>query len=84
MRTTVTLDPDVARLVDAAMQRDRRTFKDTINDAIRRGISPTVARPASPFKLKAHKTQLAAGYDPVGFNRLADDIEDWAVVEKGR
>lgn len=41
MRTTVTLDVDVIRLVRQAMHQHQRTFKDVINDAIRRGLSPS-------------------------------------------
>jgi hypothetical protein len=84
MRTTVTLDPDVAQLIDDAMHRDRRTFKEILNDAIRRGLSPAAARPVTPFKVKAHKAQLVAGHDPQGFNRLADDLDDQAILEKAR
>jgi hypothetical protein len=82
MRTTVTLDPDVVRLIDDAMHRDRRAFKDVVNDAIRRGLSPAAARPAPPYKVKPHKAQLVAGFDPQGFNRLADDLDDQAILEK--
>lgn len=84
MRTTVTLDPDVARLIEDAMHRERRAFKDVLNEAIRRGLAPAAARPAAPFKVKAHRAQLVAGHDPQGFNRLADDLEDQAVLEKAR
>ncbi|MDQ3781534.1 MAG: ribbon-helix-helix domain-containing protein, partial [Actinomycetota bacterium] len=36
MRTTVTLDPDVARLVDDAVHGSRRSRKQVINDALRK------------------------------------------------
>jgi len=38
MRTTVTLDEDVERLLREAMHRSRRGFKETLNLAIRAGL----------------------------------------------
>ncbi len=45
MRTTLTLDPDVVALVRKAM-RPGRSFKEVVNDAIRRGLRPSSKRPA--------------------------------------
>lgn len=39
MRTTVTLDPDVAVKLKALARRRRASFKETLNDVIRRGLS---------------------------------------------
>ena len=38
LRTTVTLDPDVESLVNAAMRQKGLSFKEAINDAIRAGL----------------------------------------------
>ena len=38
MRTTVTLDPDVERLIRGAMQERGASFKETLNRAIRDGL----------------------------------------------
>jgi hypothetical protein len=40
MRTTVTLDPDVHTLLKEAAHRSGRSFKITLNDAIRAGLKP--------------------------------------------
>ena len=40
MRTTLTLDPDVARLVDEAVHRERRPMKHVVNEALRRALAP--------------------------------------------
>ena len=84
MRTTVTLDPDVARLIEDAIHSERKSFKDIVNDAIRRGLGPAPAPSASPYRVKPHKATLIAGHDPQGFNRLADELEDQALLEKAR
>lgn len=83
MRTTITLEPDVAKLVEDAMHRERRTFKAVLNDALRRGLAP--GRPTAadkPFKVVPHRAELLPGWDPAGFNRLADELEDEAVMQK--
>lgn len=38
MRTTLTLDPDVAALLKKAMASGDQSFKDVVNAAIRRGL----------------------------------------------
>lgn len=41
MRTTLTVDEDVAVALKRAAQASGRSFKDTVNEALRRGLSPT-------------------------------------------
>ena len=55
MRTTVTLDDDVAAAVKR-IQRDRnRTFKDVLNAALREGLAriEKPEPPGEPFELKS-------------------------------
>lgn len=83
MRTTVTLDADVQRLLKDAMHRSRTSFKQTINAAIRDGLRPKQVRAArSPFVVKARRLEMLPGLDPTGFNKLADDLEVEAVLRK--
>ena len=85
MRTTVTLDRDVERLLRDAMHRSKNGFKQTINAAIRAGLSQKTARAKSrPFVLKARPLGLRAGLDPAGFNKLADELEVDAFLQKSR
>lgn len=76
MRTTVTLDKDVERLLQDSMHRERRSFKATLNDAVRAGLG--VKRSAAvrrPFRVQARVMELRPGLDPAGFNRLVDDLD---------
>lgn len=85
MRTTVTLDKDVERMLRDAMHRSRTSFKQTLNTALRIGLGGTTAQPtAKPFHIKARPMGLRAGLDPAGLNRLADDLEVDAFLEKHR
>lgn len=85
MRTTVTLDPEVNRLIEEAMRRERKSFKQTINDAIRRGLAPERPRRRhKPYRVAVHHARLMPGIDRRAFNRLADKLEDEAVSGAGR
>ena len=78
MRTTLTLDDDVARLIDDAVHRERRPIKQVINDALRRGLAVPAPR-REPYRLMTHESELRPGLDLTGFNRLADELEDEAI-----
>jgi hypothetical protein len=83
MRTTVTLDKDVERMLREAMHRSRQTFKETLNAALRTGLSGRRARTKRVrFLVKARPMGLRAGVDPTSFNKLADDLEIDTVVRK--
>jgi hypothetical protein len=84
MRTTVTLDRDVERMLREAMHRSRGGFKQTLNAAIRAGLGQKATRARRPFVLRARPLGLRAGLDPAGFNKLADDLEVDAFLEKSR
>lgn len=76
MRTTVTLDRDVERMVREAMHRSRRSFKETLNAAIRSGLGGNKGAVKSrPFVVKAKAMRLRPGLDPASLNKLADDLE---------
>lgn len=84
MRTTLTLDPDVARLLEEEAHRQRKPFKQVVNEALRRGLAPRLRGRPAPYRVRPHKTRLRAGIDAGAFNRLADELEDEAVVERIR
>jgi predicted transcriptional regulator len=76
MRTTVTLDPDVERLLKEAAHETRQSFKQVLNNAVRAGLrasSATVRR--EPFSVKARPMGLRPGIDPTRLAELADELE---------
>ena len=76
MRTTVTLDADVEHLLRNAMHRSRRSFKETLNSAIRTSLASRASAPkGAPFIVKARPMGLRAGIDPASLNRVADELE---------
>jgi hypothetical protein len=85
VRTTLTLDPDVTRMLEEEAHRQRKPFKQVVNEAIRRGLAPRPAgkRPDA-YRVRPHKTSLRPGIDPGALNRLAEELEDEAVADKMR
>jgi hypothetical protein len=75
MRTTVTLDGDVERLLHEAMHAKRRTFKETLNDALRTALGTRPAPAARRFKVRARPMGLRPGIDPARLNQLLDDVD---------
>ena len=81
MRTTLTLDPDVARMIENEIHRVRKPLKQVVNDALRRGLgAPGEKRPATPYRVQPHAARLRPGLDRGRLNALADDLEDDAIV----
>lgn len=82
MRTTVTLDPDVERLIDAAKRRTNRSFKVVVYDALRRGLAGGWTPSPKPFQVEAEDGRLRAGIDDHRFNQLVDEMEGEASAGK--
>ena len=79
----MTLDPDVERMLAEEVHRLRRPYKQVVNDAIRRGLTPRLSdAPVRPYRAVVHKATLRPGIDPGTLNRLADEFEDDALIEK--
>ncbi len=53
MRTTLTLDPDVAAMLKKEMRQQKATLKETINKALRAGLqpSPNAGTPPQPYRM---------------------------------
>jgi len=76
MRTTVTLEPDLAKKVKALAHRRGVSFKQALNEALRRGLAP----PAPPdkqakFTVEPHAGGFRPGVDPDKLNQLVDQLE---------
>jgi len=66
MRTTLTLDDDLAARLKDLAHRQGTTFKDAVNAAIRRGLtspSPSGTR-AGPARVHTFRSPFRAGGDP--------------------
>ena len=76
MRITVTLDADVEQRLREAMRRQGKGFKETLNDALRRGLGPSGSgSEARPFAVESRPLRLRTGLDPARLGELDDDQE---------
>ena len=86
MRTTLTVDDDVAVELQRLAHTTRRGFKSIVNELLRRGLAAG-ARPipaADRFVVKARACGFLPGIDPLKLNQLADEIETDGFVERHR
>lgn len=84
MRTTVTLDPDVAaKLKETA--RDRGiSFKEALNSSVRRGFERGEPKP-KPYRLPApQRLEARPGVNLVKALQLAGEMEDAETIRKMR
>ena len=65
MRTTLTLDPDVSKLVERVCKERRASFKQVVNDALRRALTQPPPK-RGRYRTKARACgPLLANYDNV-------------------
>jgi hypothetical protein len=76
MRTTLTLDPDVALRLEREMKRTGLGLKAAVNQALRVGLGmsdkPT---PPPPFRVEPHDFGFRPGMDLDRLNQLVDELE---------
>ena len=81
MRTTVTLDADVAAALQAVQAERGISFKQALNDALRAGLSGSGSRP-KPYRLRPRRLGLRAGVDLDKALTLASEVDDAEVIRK--
>lgn len=77
MRTTLTLEPDLARRLKELAHRRRSSFKETVNDVLRRGLTvqDASARRGPRFSVEPHEGGFRPGIDPGKLNQLLDQLD---------
>jgi hypothetical protein len=76
MRTTLTLDQDVAERAKAVTQKLNRPFKDIVNEALRLGLEQ-IGKPikAKPYVTRPHQMGLRAGFNLDNIQELLAQAE---------
>jgi len=82
MRTTVTLDPDVERLLRDAMRQRSISFKEALNQAARVGLRGGEQKRAGKFVQKAFRMGAAQEFRWDKALAVADAIEDQELSRK--
>lgn len=60
MRTTLTIDKDVAALIERLRRRKDIRFKELVNDALRRGLRDMSSQRKPPKPFRTRTTDLGA------------------------
>jgi hypothetical protein len=81
IRTTVTLDPDVAEQLKQLAQRRNVSFKVALNSAIRSGLAAERGG-SRPYRVPARPMGLTPGVDLTHALELAASLEDEEIIRK--
>lgn len=76
MRTTLTLDEDVAAKLKAAACRSGRAFRDVVNDTLRRGLLAGASQTRTRFRVTVRDLgALRPGLDLDNVGDLLERVE---------
>lgn len=85
MRTTLTLDDDVATKLRELAHRRKRPFKEVVNEVLRRGLAVPAPRARQrPFRVEAFRSAFRPGVDLLKLNQLSDELEVRRIGETSR
>ena len=75
MRTTLTLDADVAERLEQEIRRSGKGMKAIVNQWLRIGSGQAQRAIPEPFRVEAQDLGLKPGIDPNRMNQLVDELE---------
>jgi hypothetical protein len=81
MRTTLTLDPDVAARLQAIARERGVSFKEVVNSLLRAAMNAGATSPRR-YKVPARRLGLRPGVDLDKAHRLASEMEDDEIARK--
>jgi len=82
-RTTLTLEPELARALRQRAHDSNRSFKDVVNEAIRAGLAPARPPRRRAYRLKPHHLGgVRPGVDLDKALQLAAALEDSDLARK--
>lgn len=81
MRTTVTLDPDVAARLNRLASERGATFKSTLNATLRAGLDADDPN-ARPYEEITRDLGVLPGFDVIKAHAKAAELEDDETVRK--
>ena len=76
VRTTLSLDDDVAAKLRDLAHRRKRPFKEVVNEVLRRGLATQEPRvDVRPFQVDGFRSAFRPGVDSLKLNQLNDELE---------
>ena len=84
MRTTLTLNDELAAMIEAERKKTGMTMKETINQLLEEGLRGSKQRPKPRrFRTKPVRMGLRAGIDSTKLNQLIDELDAEEYTESG-
>ncbi len=84
MRTTLTIEDDIAEALKNLSHARGNSFKAVVNEVLRRGLM-TGEKPAAdrePFTVESVARGFRAGIDPLKLNQLMDELDvEWFMTQ---
>ena len=76
MRTTLTLDDDIAEALRERARALDQPFKQVVNEALRRGLRPEANRDQTrDYRVIPNHSGFANGVDPLRLNQISDQFQ---------
>ena len=77
MRTTLTLDDGLVRVLKRIAGQRGEPFKTVVNEALRAGVKELGGqRSRVPYRTKTRAFAILPGHDPYKLGQVADEAED--------
>ncbi len=72
----MTLDNDLAEALQEKARLLDISFKQVVNEVLRRGLSPGAIRETrAEYRITPNRSGLVSGVDPMKLNQLSDELE---------
>ncbi len=84
IRTTLTLEPEVAEVLRREAALGKRSLKEIVNQALERGLGIESASARKRFHIKAHSSAFLPGIDSARLNQSVDQLEAGEFVRRQR
>jgi len=75
MRTTLTIEPEIAEHLRREVALGKRSLKAIVNEALKRGLDLETPIQKQPYRVIPHSSRFLAGIDVGKLNQLADELE---------
>ena len=76
MRTTLTIEPDVAVEIEKRRRLPGNSLKQVVNGLLRKGLrAEAETPPPEPYRSETFDLHFCPGVDPMKLNQLVDELE---------
>ena len=83
MRTTLTIEDDIAVRIEERRRRDGQSLKQVVNALLREGLRSGQRTPAArKYRTKPHALSMRPGFDAARLNQLADELDTVVFQER--